>query len=216
MSDAPKKSVLDLLPSGPIYSEEPFDFHGQKVKWRLLDGARMMACRNASERREARRLVDEIGLEPKDAYQIAVSIGDDQREWYEWYVLGAALTNEQGEPISMETPDEVAYQLSQKLTPIERAKYFDDYLQFADEHDPSNLTEEQVEEIIAALGKGADSILSRLGSNSLRSLLLSMAPRLARAEALAAKMQETDTLTARVEALEREISQMPKSKDGSG
>lgn len=215
------KSLLDLVPSGPVRSD-PFDFKGQEARWRVLDGQEIIGCRVAAERRVMRMLVDEMGLEPKDAYPIVQAGGDTQREWFEYYVIGAAMTDKAGAPISMDVPDDIATRLADECSPIERARLIDDYLQFADEHDPSNLSDEEQEEIIAALGKGEDSILQRLGSNLLRSLLATLAPRLARAEMLAAQLEEREDLEARVgvlsdhlEELERELSQMRRSADGS-
>lgn len=212
-----KKTILDLIPSGPTRSE-PFDFRGQKVRWRLLDGLEMASCRQAADKRIMRELVDEHGLEPKDAFPLlqASSNGDTWREWFEHYVLAAALTDEDGGPISLGSPDEVALRLMDLLTPIERGRWIDDYLSFADEHDPSNLTEAEIEEIVEAAGKteGA-SIWQRYGSSALRNCLATMVPRLIKAEMAVAEMGGAPKdFAERLAEVEAVISQISRSPDG--
>lgn len=217
MSDSAKKSLLDVVPSGPVRSKAPFNFKGEPARWRVLDSLEIQACRHAAQKRAMDILVDDLGLDAKDAYPLvqAGSSADTQREWFEYYVIGAAMTDAEGAPVAMGTPDEVAFRLADETTPIERARLIDDYLQFVDENDPSNLSEEEIGEIIAALGKGEDSILLQQGSNALRSLLVTMGPRLARAEMMVAELQEQEGLADRVDAVEREISLMRRSLDGS-
>jgi hypothetical protein len=211
--DKPTKSLLDLVPSGPTYSPKPFDFFGQQVKWKLLDGQQVDACRTAGSKVAFNTLVEQFGLSPKDAYSLllAGSSFDTQKEWYEYYTLAAAMVDMDGQPISMAPPDDVAYQLSKRVPPIMRARLIDDYVQFADEHDPSTITDEDIEEIIAQVGKGAgESIWQQYGSNSLRSLCASTVPRLIKAEMAVAELQAAEDLESRVAALEREISPTAK------
>jgi hypothetical protein len=182
------------------------------VRWRLLDGLEIVACRTAAQKRALAILTDDLGLAPEVAYPLlqAGTSADTEREWFEHYVLSAAMTDKNGSPIADGTPDEVARRLADVLTPIERSRYIDDYLAFADEHDPSNLSDEEIEEIIATAGKQADaSIWLRHGSNSLRSLLATMAPRLYRAEVALAEYQERETMEARVARLEAELGLEP-------
>ena len=216
-----RKSLLDLVPSGPVRSEV-FDFLGQEARWRILNDSETDGCRCAAEKRIFNRLVNELSIEPKDAYQIARAGGDTWQMWFETYIIGAAMTNVDGEPISRDPPDDVAQRLADTLSPIQREKWVNDYLQFADEHDPSNISDEEREEIIAEVGKGGASTLQQRGSNVLRSLLLSTAQELVQLRAKLEALGADTPLEARVEALETkvdalaaEISQMRRLMDGS-
>lgn len=214
MSD--KKHLLDLVPNKRIRSEDTFDFKGRQVRWQLLDGEENISCRHAGQKRTLDLMVDELGLEREAAYRLmqAGSSADTEQEWYEYYTLAAAMTDAEGEPLSMDSIDDIALRLSKLCPPIERRALMVEYIQFAEEHDPTNLSDEQIEEIIAAVGKDAQ-ILRQLGSNSLRNLLAIMVPRLIHAEFLLEEMQETESLESRIQALEHAILQTDKFKDGS-
>ncbi len=216
MADGPTRPLLELVPAGPVRSDV-FDFKGESAKWRLLDGLEIMACRTAAQKQVLAVMVNELGLEAKDAFPLiqAGSAADTEREWFEYYVIAAAMTDAEGAPIAQGSPDDIAREMADKCTPIERAKYIDDYLSFADEHDPSEYSDDEYGEMIAALGKGDTSIVQQRGSSSLRSLLLFMAPRLAKAEGALAQLEAAQTIESRVEALEAAISQTHRSEDGS-
>jgi hypothetical protein len=201
-------SLLDLVPGEPIRSVDPFDFRGQPARWRLLDGLELVACRTAGQKKAMEVLMKDHELPPDEAFQLLQSgtSRDTEREWFEHYILGAAMTDKDGRPIAEGTPDEVARRLADILIPLERARFINDYLSFADEKDPNNLTDEEIEEILATAGKQGDaSIWLRYGSNSLRSLLHTLAPRLLRAEMALAVYQEQETMEARVARLEAEL-----------
>lgn len=215
---ASEKSLLDLIPSGPIYSL-PFVFQGQAVKWRLLDGLETQGCRIAAQRLTMGILVQEMGLEPKEAFALlqAGTSADTEREWLEYHIIGAAMTAEGGGPISMDAPDDIARRLAGEITPIARGRLIEDYIQFAEEHDPTTLSEDDYEEIIAAAGKTESASTWKLyGSNALRSLLAITVPRLIVAETALAEIQEIEDMESRVVALELAISQTSRSLDGSG
>ncbi len=214
---ASKKSLLDLVPAGPVRSPI-FIFRKQSARWRLLDSLEIIACRTAGRGRAMDVLIEDHGLEKRDAFELvqAGTSGDTEREWFEYYVIAAAMTDEDGSPISVDTPDDIAQRLMDTTAPIERGRLIEDYMQFADEHDPSTLKDGEFEEVLDEVGKGAgESIWKRRGSNSLRSLLAIMAPRLIAAEAALAELQEAESLEARIEALELAISPTSRSADGS-
>lgn len=217
--DAPKPAtaLLDLVPRGPIRSK-PFDWRGNPARWRLLSGHETAACRTAAQRRAMQILEEDLGLERKDAFQLiqAGSSADTEREWFEHYIMGAALTDNEGAPVAEGSPDEVAQMLFDTIHPIERGRMIDEYCEFADEHDPSSLSEEDIEELIAEVGKrGGGSILPQYGSNSLRSFCATLVPRLIKAEAALAELQAPIDLEGRIELVEHAISQINKSLDGT-
>lgn len=214
---APIKPLLDLVPNAPIHSK-PFLFRKLPVKWRLLDSLEIAGCRTAGQKRTMAVLVDDMGLEPKDAFPLlqAGTLADTEREWFEYYVIGAAMTDEAGAPVGAGTPDDVAYRLADITTPRERGQLVEDYMAFEEEHDPSTFSDEDFEEIIAEAGKGAGvSTWLPYGSNALRNLLAIMAPRLVVAEMAVAEFKETEDMGSRVTELERVISQINRSKDGA-
>ena len=90
------------------------------------------------------------------------------------------------------------------------------YLEFADEHDPADISEDDIEEIVAAAGgTGAPSPLRRYGTSAQRRSQLTTAVRLAEAQrqivAMEASQGSEENLAERVAELERAISQMRKS-----
>lgn len=216
--------ILDLLPSGVIYGE-PFKWRDHRVKFRLLDGGETIQCRAAAQKRAVDILVETVRLERKDAFELlqAGSSADTEREWFHAYVLAAAMCEaDNGAPLGAGPHDDVAYRLHDEMAPIEREAYIDQYLEFADEYDPTRLKDEEIEEIIASMGKSGDaSISKRLGSNALRSLLTTLVPRLIRAEMALERFEEAEPLEERIKELERKLaalvtSPIPRSSGGSG
>lgn len=176
------KSVLDLVPGGPVRSDT-FDFKGQTAHFRLLDNLETIACRTAAVKWASATLSDELGISRKDAVLLldAGITSDSMIDLYELYILAATLTAEDGGPMSQGSPDEVMRHLADKTTPMDRQALMNQYLQFADEHDPESLSDEVLEEMMANLGKLQDpSSVKRLGSNVLRVLTHTMAGELAR------------------------------------
>lgn len=215
--------ILDLLPSGVIYSK-PFEWRGHQVKFRLLDGGETVQCRLAATKLVVDDLVEKVGLERKDAFELAQagSSRDNERAWFHAYVLAATMCSaSNGAPLGAGDHADVAYRLHDEMPPIEREAYIMDYLEFADEHDPSSYTDDEIEEIIATAGKSPDgSTWKRYGSSALRSFLTTLVPRLIRAEMALERFQEAEPLEARVKELERRLElatlPTPKSSDGSG
>jgi uncharacterized protein (DUF2236 family) len=173
-------------------------------------------------------LVEHIQLERKDAFELlqAGASRDTEREWFHCYVLAAAMTDENGHPLGAGEHSDVAFRVNDQMAPIEREAYIDRYLEFADEYDPTTLTDDEVEEIIAAEGKLADgSTWKQFGSSALRSLLTTLVPRLIRAEMALEQYKEQeaaqDGTMARIDQLERQLAALgtsltPRSSDGSG
>lgn len=213
--EPPRKSLLDLVPKKRPTSPT-FKFRDHDVRWRLLDGGAIASCRTAAKKQEFLELTTDLGLHRKEALELIARPyqSDNERELFEYFVIGAAMIDEHGAPVQKGPPIEVVRQLRDIVPPIERAALINAYLAFADEHDPSNLTDQDVEEIIAAEGKSPGSISQQLGSNSLRSLCATMAPRLVKAEMLVAELTAKQSLAEQVAELEQEISQMRKSLAG--
>lgn len=215
--------ILDLLPSGVIYSE-PFEWRGHKVKFRLLDGGETVQCRQAATKLIVDELVEKIGLERKDAFELAQagSSRDNEHDWFHCYVLAASMCDaKSGAPLGAGDHADVAYRLHDEMPAIEREAYIENYLEFADEHDPSTYTDDEIEEIIATAGKSPDgSTWKRYGSSALRNFLHTLVPRLIRAEMALGQFQEAEPLEERVKELERklELATLPmrRSSDGSG
>ena len=103
MSD--KKTILSLVPSGPIRSE-PFDFKGQTVRWRLLDSLEVIACNDAATRVVAKDIGAAYDVDIAQALELVhtINLGESWRMWLEYYTVAAAMTDTDGDPIAAGSP----------------------------------------------------------------------------------------------------------------
>jgi hypothetical protein len=214
--------ILDLLPSEPIYSPA-FDWKGQKLKFRLMSSLDETDARMGGQKWAKVQLQDKLDLSAVEALQLMeTGYGADMREDCEHIArLYACLCDEQGGPVARGSDVHDSYRrLAVKFNPLERQELIAQYLDFLDEYDPSQLDDEQIEEMIAEAGKSQDvSPLRQYGSSALRISLLITAHQLADALARLAVLEEEKDLAARVEhleaALEHVTSQMNRSSAGS-
>ena len=188
MADAEKKCLLDLIPDGPTYSDV-FEFgrpgQSQRYMFRLLDVNESAWCIVAAQRRSLEMLRDQFDKETAlDLLKNNPPNIDLHQWWQECYALQAALCAESGAPVAEGTADERAYQIADKFDPIERHELAELYAEFADEHDPTELSDEQVREIIATEGPmAAPDFWKGFGSRALRRLCLILGQKLAEANA---------------------------------
>jgi hypothetical protein len=217
VNDTP--DILDLLPSEPVYSE-PFDWQGQKLTFRLMSSLDEMEARTLGQKWAKVQLMEKQDLSALEALSLMeTGYGADLREDCEHIArLYACLCDEQGGPVARGSDVHDSYRrIAEKFAPLERQDLIQRYLDFIDEHDPSTLTDEQIEEMIAAAGKSQDaSTLRQYGSSSLRISLLTTARQLHDAKAQLADLEEQADLLTRVEALEAELERVTSLTNRSG
>jgi hypothetical protein len=122
--------------------------------------------------------------------------------WQELFGIQAALCDENGRSVVEGDAVERAHRLADIFSPIERFELAQMYGDFADEWDPSEITDDDVKEIIAESGPlgsagplGDPVFWKRLGSSVLRRYCRIMALRIAQLEMELAQYQpeEPDT-----------------------
>lgn len=207
-----KKCLLDLVPDQPHYSDTfEFGVPAKKYKFRLLDTAESQFAIVAAQRKVLEQLTEAFDRET--ALKLMVEHGpnaDLHTWWQELFALQAALCDEKGAPVAEGSADERASRLADVFSPIERHELATLYSEFADEHDPLDITDEQVEEIVEAEGPTLDpGYWRQLGSRMLRRCSLTLARRLAEAN------HRIRTLEAQIAGLEApETSPTHKSSGG--
>jgi hypothetical protein len=204
----PKKCLLDLVPDGPRYSEVfSFGEPARKYKFRLLDTAESMWCVAAAQRQVLSMLRVQFP-EGDTALTLMMSHGpnaDLHTWWQELFALQAALCNEAGAPVAEGSSVERAQRLADVFSPIERFELAQLYGDFADEYDPLQVSDDEIEEIIADVGPlGDPEYWRRYGSSVLRRYCRTMARRIAQLEMQLAQLQPE----------EPDTSPTPKSEDG--
>jgi hypothetical protein len=216
-----KKSILELMQPGPIYSDV-FEYRGQKVKFRLLDTREMDWCRPAAQSKVLKNLLAQ-NIDKDVALVLLKEHGpnaDSHVDWQESFALAACLCKEDGSPVTKAIdPQHQAEEIADTFTPIEKRDLTDRYLEFADEHDPSLLTDDEEAELIDDVKKNQDPISLKLyGSNALRNCVLTMGKELVRLaienEELTERLLDAEAdrdLGARLAKLEAVITPIAKS-----
>lgn len=210
-----KKCLLDLVPTGPVYSDV-FEFGNppRKFKFRLLDTAESLWCEVAAQRKTLDMLQDEFGDRDLaiDLMKTHAPNMDVHTAWQELFALQAALCAESGAPATEGSPDDRAQRMADLFSPIERYELAQLYAEFADEHDPTNISDEQIEEIVETEGPLLDPAFWRqLGSRVLRRCSLTMAHRLSEANQ---RIRQLESQIEELDPADPETSQTHKSSAG--
>jgi hypothetical protein len=193
-----------------------FEYKGKKLKFKLLNQFELSFARTGAQRATLRQMVDMFDKEdPEVARDLMKFHAPSQDVWEDWvdcYVLAATLVNEQGQPIYPEAENDhvVAEEIARSFTPLERADLQARFLDFNDEHDPQQYTDDEMLAILEDIKKNSHAkdpdLLRSYGSGVLRRLVLSIVADLVESEIRAA------TLEAEIAELK---SPKPKSSRGT-
>jgi len=166
-----RTTLQKAMPTGPVYSE-PFDFgQGRKYKFRLLDSMETMWAIVAAQKRTLTMIRDEFGDEElsRDLLKAHAPNADLQTWWTELYCLQAALCNDDGSPVIDGDPAARADEMADRFSVVECHELANLYTQFADEHDPTQFSEDDIRGIVEDGKKNLTlSYWRQFGSNTLR------------------------------------------------
>lgn len=174
-------SIQDLLSSDPVYSKE-FEYRKQRLRFKLLDSRDIEHCKVWAQRIVFDSLMTAFdGVDNRiaivtDLVKTHVPNLDAQQNYEDMLILASSLVNAETKiPIvKSNTPLEVAHEISDMITPMDRRALLDEYMSFLGENDPHRITEEAIEEIISNSKKNALDSLMLAGSSVLRISLLTL------------------------------------------
>jgi len=166
-----RTTLQRAIPTGPVHSEA-FDFgQGRRYKFRLLDSLETMWAIVAAQKRTLAMLREELGDEElaRDLLKTHAPNADLQTIWTELFCLQAALCNEDGSSVIDGDPASRADEMADRFSMVERHELANLYAQFADEHDPTQFSEDDIRGIVEDGKKNRTlSFWRQYGSNTLR------------------------------------------------
>jgi len=155
-------SILEQMRGDRIYSPV-FKYKGQKLKFKLLSQFERSFARTAAQRATWRSMTEIFDKEDpelvRDLMKFHAPSQDAWQDWDDCYILAATLVTETGGALYPQAENDhvVAEEIARSFTPLERADLHARYLDFHDDHDPEQYTDDEIISILDEVKKNSRS-----------------------------------------------------------